>query len=62
MGNAGASTACMDIQNDRYLARFSLGSLAHGKHLVQALPPVFTLQCLTGKADKNRTRLAGPEP
>ena len=23
------------------------------KHLVQALPPVFTLQCLTGKADKN---------
>ena len=24
------------------------------KHLVQALPLVFTLQCLTGKADKNK--------
>ena len=23
------------------------------RHLVQALPPVSTLQCLTGKADKN---------
>ena len=23
MGNAGASTACMDIQNDRYLARLA---------------------------------------
>ena len=32
---------------------FCLGSLACGKHLVQALSPMFTLQCLTGKADKN---------
>ena len=33
---------------------FYLDSQAHGKHLVQALPPVFTLQCLTGKADKTK--------
>ena len=31
----------------------TLGSQARGKYLVQALPPVFTLQCLTGKVDKN---------
>ena len=24
-----------------------------GKHLEQALPSVYTLQCLTGKVDKN---------
>ena len=28
-----------------------------GKHLVQALPPAFTLQCLTGKADKKNKKL-----
>ena len=33
---------------------FSLGSLAHGKHLIQALPSVFPLQCPTGKADNNK--------
>ena len=44
----------------RYLSRFTLvndfsvGSLACGKHLVQALPTVFALQCLTGKADQNK--------
>ena len=31
-----------------------LGSQARGRHLVQALPPVFTLQCITGKVDKNK--------
>jgi len=31
---------------------FSRFPSSRGKHLVQALPPVFTLQCLTGKADK----------
>ena len=30
---------------------FSLGSLARDKHLIQAFPLVFTLQCLTGKAN-----------
>ena len=41
----------------RYLSHFTLvnnfhlGSLARGKHLVQALPAVFALQCITGKAD-----------
>ena len=29
-------------------------NMARGKHLVQALPLVFTLQCLTGKVDKNK--------
>ena len=33
------------------LSRFFLGSLALGKHLVQALPSVYALQCLTGKVD-----------
>ena len=27
---------------------------AHGRHLVRALPSVFTLQCLAGKVDKNK--------
>ena len=40
--------SCFTLVND-----FCLGSLAHGKHLVQALPPLFAFQCLTGKADKN---------
>ena len=30
---------------------FSLGFLARDKHLIQAFPPVFALQYLTGKAD-----------
>ena len=30
-----------------------LGSLALGKNLVQALPCVYTLQCLTGKVDNH---------
>ena len=30
-----------------------LGSLALGKHLVQALPCVYALQCLTGKVDNH---------
>ena len=29
---------------------------AGSRHLVQALPPVFTIQYLTGKVDKNKTR------
>ena len=33
------------------LKDFHLGSLACGKHLVQALPSVFALQCLTGKVE-----------
>ena len=27
--------------------------MALGKHLVQALPSMYTLQCLTGKVDNN---------
>jgi len=27
--------------------------MALGKHLVQAVPSVYTLQCLTGKVDNN---------
>ena len=37
---------------------FLLGSQAHG-NLIQALPPVFTLQCLTGKQIKT-THLLSP--
>ena len=28
-----------------------------GKHLEQALPSVYTLQCLTGKVDNNNNRV-----
>ena len=34
-----------------YLAVCFLGSLALDKHLIQALPSVYALQCLTGKVD-----------
>jgi len=31
--------------------------MALGKHLVQAVPFVYVLQCLTGKVDNNNTLL-----
>ena len=31
-----------------------------GKHLEQALPSVYTLQCLTGKVDNNNNKQADP--
>ena len=34
--------------------RESIALLRIGKHLIQALPSVYALQCLTGKEDKNR--------
>ena len=34
-----------------YYAVCFLGSLALRKHFIQALPSVYTLQCLTGKVD-----------
>ena len=47
----------------RYLSRYTLGYLAQRfslrllgygyKHLEQALPSVYTLQCLTSKVDNN---------
>ena len=36
------------------MEHFLSGSLAMGKHLIQALPSVYALQCLTGKEDKNK--------
>ena len=30
-----------------------------GKHLEQALPSVYTLQCLTGKVDNNNNNILG---
>ena len=42
----------VDIQMLRLIACF-LGSLALGKHLVQALPCVYALQFLTGKVDNH---------
>ena len=49
----------MSDESIRYTSTidFRLGSLAMGKHLVQALPSVYALQCQTGKEDKNSTSI-----
>ena len=39
------------LQHILYYVICFLGSLALGKHFIQAFPSVYTLQCLTGKVD-----------